>query len=248
MNVVKAEVVLSNIVKGIFFLKTEDGIIFCHQSNIRSNGLRFLLEGWKVFIHNTPSQETEVFVDDRLYQPYLNLEAPILKIFDEVAALKVNEEGRLYPLDIWGKRGVPQIECGKFKAYWLGRQHLRRFIVKMPASTNEKGFCLLDNEKNPRKEQEGLIENVSPGSYIVVAEKIETGFKIEIFCIGRRTQQDKYGEEISWLLIEKRFNHTYPLITTLEEVITNTPEPIPLKRNNKGFALGILRAIGNIAT
>jgi hypothetical protein len=249
-ELVEGRVILANVVKGIFLIKAEDGrIFFCHQSSIRMPKdvhLRFLLEGWEVsFVpslqHSLQAEEVVVVDPCAMSLVKVNLEAPLLELFDEAAPLKVNESAvyPVYPLDIWGKKGIPHIACEKFQAYWLGEQHLRGFMIRIPKATETAAFSLLDQEKNPRREQEGVIENVSLGSYIVVAKKTDNGFKVEIFCVGRRIQ-----DEGSWLIVERRFSHEYPPhITSLEEVIENTPEPIPLKRNNAGFALGILRAI-----
>jgi hypothetical protein len=264
-ELVEGRVVLANVVKGVFFIKAEDGrIFFCHQSSIRMPEkvpLRFLLEGWDVsFVPYLGQEAAEVIVDPWLPMS-VNLEAPapLLKLFNEVAPLKVNESA-VYPLDIWGKRGIPQIACEKFQAYWLGSQHLRGFVVRLPKATETAGFSLLDQQKKPRREQEGVIENVSLGSYIVVAKKTDNGFKngfkVEIFCIGRRIQDKLSGgikkktkETTSWLVVERRFQYDYPPVKTLEDILENTPEPpIPdLKRSNSGFSFGILRAIQSIA-
>jgi hypothetical protein len=270
-ELVKGRVVLANVVKGVFFIKAEDGrIFFCHQSSIRMPEkvpLRFLLEGWEVsFVpslqHSLQAEEVVVVDPCAMSLVKVNLEAPLLELFDEAAPLKVNESAvyPVYPLDIWGKKGIPHIACEKFQAYWLGEQHLRGFMIRIPKATETAAFSLLDQEKNPRREQEGVIENVSLGSYIVVAKKTDNGFKngfkVEIFCIGRRIQDKLSGgikkktkETTSWLVVERRFQYDYPPVKTLEDILENTPEPpIPdLKRSNSGFSVGILRAIQSIA-
>jgi hypothetical protein len=247
------EVVLSNTVKGIAFVRAEKDLFFVNWKEIEKRpetDLRFLLEGEQVLFKPIVFKDRQQAVDVKIVRPretiILNPKAKLLlddKFMAGVADLRVDSlpEMFVYPLDKSGHKGIPFLATDNFIAWWVGEQHLHQFRVKMPAKTEKVGYCLLDHEKKIRTQQDGLVENVALGSYLVEARQTANGFKVEILCVGRRIQDSG-----SWLIVERRFHHEYPLqAKTLEDILENTPEPpIPdLKRNNAGFALGILRAI-----
>lgn len=242
-----------NVGKGLGFVSGEDGTeYFVHHSQLMMSGLRFLVAGQRVEF--TPAQDAQGRLQAHCV---LSLAAPkgvirrdelpeLTLVGEERAAVRVDALGRVCAID--GRPVSAHVEVdGAFRAYRTGPRHLRGCELRLPASTAEVGFVLLDNEKNPRREtRPGVYNNAESGSYVVVVHR---GGRVTVWSLARRIQDTVDGRRderaaLHWLVVERRFDYQYDFDGDLtEQRLRAATTTSGLDRDNDGFIPAILRGI-----
>lgn len=238
----KGKVTIFNATKGVGFI----GEQFFHWSHIQMEGFKAVLPGWEV--------EYDVAADDAGRPQAVRvrpLELTGLTVRTGDVAVQVDTQGELVDLSIdalgriyaLNKRPVSaHVEAeGRFRAYYVGSLHLHQFGLYLPASTAERAFVLLDQQKSPRKvRHDGQYKHVGPGTYFTMVEK---SGRVVVANIGRRFQPTSSAQKRgdTWLVVERRFVHQYDLsVLTAEALLAQTPTS-GKTRDNDGFIPGILR-------
>ncbi len=236
-----------NNIKGLGFVSSGGEDHFVHQNDVRMRGFRTLVPGWEGEFE--PSKGSDGRPKAKKVLPPADmpgLEGGVVRERDdnEFASnrrLRIDATGRVYALGI-EKPMKPDVASHNMRAYYMGRDDRlwTQFSFTLPASTRERGFALLDQNKNPRKRADEFT-GVAAGSYVVV---LEASGRCTIWCIGRRFQAMP-GREIgdNWLVIERRFEHKLDLADSSEAAIKAQLPTSGLDRDNHQFASGIARAL-----
>jgi len=255
-KMIRGRVVIANNVKGIFFIDGEDGKrYFVHESDIRVPGFRTLVPDWEATFR--PGKNVRNPRKDQAYEVQPPAEMPgisggVVREREDVSRysrLKIDKLGRITQIGAEDGKGVkPDVEAENFRAYYVGRRGRvwPQFRFTLPVSTIDRGFVLLDHDKNSRHRQDEF-DNVPAGSYMLVLErKGDSLADLVIYCIGRRFQgmrgRDNLGD--NWIVVERRFEaQGLNIEDATESSIRDQLSTSGLQRDNDGFIPGIMEAI-----
>jgi len=251
----KGTVKISNIAKGIGFIVGEDGKeYFFHFSQIQQQdewfGINVLLRGWTVEFTPTGTDGDTPDKGPQAKNIIPPAEKPGLKrhatrrlsVRDGRIPLVV---GQNVSISFNGVILLPETEGESFRAYHVGHATIKGFDLTTPSATPQEAWLLLDQDKNPRRSMpDNRYENVGQGSYLL---RVDIKGRVAIWNLGRRNDFQSRPSGDTWVIIEKRFEHTYDLSRGVSEQILKAQTPTTgKKRDNDGFIPGILRGLGMI--
>ncbi|MEK7187405.1 MAG: cold shock domain-containing protein [Patescibacteria group bacterium] len=210
----------------------------------KSSAFRFLMKGWKVSFRSvstergfdaldvTPDREIGVSREKPDPRAFSEKEGFVRLLIDSLGRIRVGSDS-IYTPTITGKTAGTA-----FRAYLLEGKKINGFQLRLPVSTTDTSFVLLNqNERLVPFNRSGYYPDVMLGSLLC---KVERNGQVTLWLMGVRTVNDRSAY---YIMIERRYFHRYDFTdSSAESLLAQTPTS-GMKKDNDLYVPAIAKGI-----